>query len=211
MRLIRNHAEVVVDKKGYKSLINMIGFNYRMTEIEAAMAREQLKKLDQLLIDRQCNVQYLESLLKDIPCLEMPKVRPESEHAYYLHAIKFNEDKANISRKRFVEAVKAELAPTELREDEGVGIGAGYVRPIYLEPIYQELVGFGDQGCPFKCPLYSGNLNYNKGICPTVERMHEKVLITHEFMRPSLNQNDIYDVYKAFKKVWENRKELQDG
>jgi len=46
--LIRNHAEAVVEAKGYNSLVNMIGFNYRMTEIEAAIGREQLKKLNPL-------------------------------------------------------------------------------------------------------------------------------------------------------------------
>jgi len=44
LRLIRNHAEAVVEAKGFSTLVNMIGFNYRMTEIEAAIAREQFKK-----------------------------------------------------------------------------------------------------------------------------------------------------------------------
>ncbi len=44
LKLIRNHAEAVVEAKGYSTLVNMLGFNYRMTEIEASMAREQLKK-----------------------------------------------------------------------------------------------------------------------------------------------------------------------
>lgn len=46
VRLIRNHAEVVVGNKGTQNLVNMVGFNFRMTEIEAAIANEQLKKLE---------------------------------------------------------------------------------------------------------------------------------------------------------------------
>lgn len=209
LRLIRNHAEVVVGKKGYSSLVNMIGFNYRMTEVEAAMAREQLKKLDQLVADRIDNVKYFESLMAEIPCLEMPKTRKDSKHVYYLHAMKFNAELAGISRKCFVDAVKAELAVTEMREDEGVGIGCGYVRPIYMEPIYKELIGFGENGCPFKCPMYNGKINYDQGICPTVEKLHFEKVITHEYIRPSLSRNDIYDVYLAFKKVWNYREELK--
>src|SRR6185436_11842855 len=49
MQLIRNHAEAVVEDKGVSELDNMIGFNFRMTEIEAAIATEQLKKLDRVL------------------------------------------------------------------------------------------------------------------------------------------------------------------
>ena len=43
VRLIRNHAEVVVKDKGVQNIVNMVGFNYRMTEIEAAIARETSK------------------------------------------------------------------------------------------------------------------------------------------------------------------------
>jgi dTDP-4-amino-4,6-dideoxygalactose transaminase len=49
LQLIRNHAEVVVKAKGTQNIINLIGYNYRMTEIEAAIASEQLKKLERLL------------------------------------------------------------------------------------------------------------------------------------------------------------------
>ena len=52
LQLIRNHGEVVVKKKGVTNLVNMVGFNYRMTEIEAAIASEQLKKLESLVAPR---------------------------------------------------------------------------------------------------------------------------------------------------------------
>ena len=57
MRLIRNHAEAVVEDKGVTDLTNMIGFNFRMNEIEAAITREQLKKLPSLVEQRQENVE----------------------------------------------------------------------------------------------------------------------------------------------------------
>ena len=83
LRLIRNHAEAVVEAKGETNLVNMIGFNYRMTEIEAAICREQLKKLPDLIEERQKNIKYLEKKLSKIPCLKMPKVRGNSTHVYY--------------------------------------------------------------------------------------------------------------------------------
>ncbi|HEU4879439.1 MAG TPA: DegT/DnrJ/EryC1/StrS family aminotransferase, partial [Gemmatimonadaceae bacterium] len=48
MALIRNHGEVVVKDKGTEDIVNLVGFNYRMTEIEAAIGIEQLKKLHAL-------------------------------------------------------------------------------------------------------------------------------------------------------------------
>lgn len=209
LMLIRNHAEAVVEGKGVTNLVNMIGFNYRMTEIEAAIAREQLKKLDYLLEARLKNVEYISKKLSEILCIEVSKVREECKHASYIQALKFKKEIAGISRERFIEAVNAELAPFEMRENEGVKLSGGYVRPLYLQPIYQKLVGYGETGCPFKCPMYNGKLNYDKGICPTCEKMHFEELMTHEFIVPSMTKEDMDDVVEAFNKVWINREELQ--
>ncbi|NFG60640.1 DegT/DnrJ/EryC1/StrS family aminotransferase [Clostridium sp. CMCC3677] len=208
LMLIRNHAEAVVEAKGVNNLVNMIGFNYRMTEIEAAIAREQLKKLDYLLEARLKNVEYVSEKLSEIPCIEIPETREGCKHAFYVHAIKLKKEIAGISRERFIEAVKAELTPFEMRENEGVKLGGGYVKPLYLQPIYQKLVGYGETGCPFKCPMYKGQLNYSKGICPTCEKMHFEDLMTHEFIVPSMTKEDMDDVINAFRKVWENIGEL---
>jgi dTDP-4-amino-4,6-dideoxygalactose transaminase len=208
IRLIRNHAESVVEDKGVTDLVNMVGFNFRMTEIEAAISRCQLRKLDGLLEQRQRNCEYLNERLQEIPAIIVPKVRDESTHAYYVHPLKFNEAVAGVSRNRFIEAVKAELKPTALRESEGVQIGCGYVKPLYMQPMYQRLTAYGEKGCPFTCPLYKGQTDYRKGSCPVTERMHEKELITHELMRPPASREDMDDVVHAFLKVWENRSEL---
>jgi dTDP-4-amino-4,6-dideoxygalactose transaminase len=208
VRLVRNHAEAVIEKKGVSSLVNMLGFNYRMPELEAAIGREQLKKLPALLSERLANVSYLSNKLNTIPCLEPAKVREGCEHAFYVHAIKFDSNLAGVHRDRFVEAVRAELAPTELRESEGVNIGSGYVKPLYLQPLYQQRVAYGRDGCPWSCDKYQGKVSYSPGLCPVTEKMHFDVLITHELFRPGMTHEDMDDVANAFTKVWENRGEL---
>jgi dTDP-4-amino-4,6-dideoxygalactose transaminase len=208
LRLIRNHAEAVVEAKGFNTLVNMIGFNYRMTEIEAAIAREQLKKLSDLIERRLKNIEYLTDKLKNIPCLEPAKIRPQCEHVFYVHPIKFDQKAAGVHRDRYVEAVRAELMTTELRENEGIKVGCGYTKPLYLHPLYQQQIAYGKSGCPWACDKYVGNVDYGKGICPVTERMYEDVLITHELMRPPMMKEDLDDVVEAFRKVWENRKEL---
>jgi dTDP-4-amino-4,6-dideoxygalactose transaminase len=112
---------------------------------------------------------------------------------------------AGISRNAFINAVRAELQPYETREAEGIILGCGYAKPLYLQPLFQKKIAYGSKGCPFTPPWYDGKVSYEKGICPVTERMHEKELITHELMRPSLSQSDLDDVVKAFYKVWENR------
>ena len=208
VRLIRNHAEAVVENAEITSLINMVGYNFRMTEIEAAIAYEQLKKLDDIITKRIENIRYLEEGLKDIPFLKPTKVRDKAKHVYYLHTFEYDETKSKVSREKFVNAVKAELSHFELRETEGVKLGYGYVKPLYLQPLYQNQVAFGNLGCPFKCPHYKGTLQYDKGQCPNCEDMHFNKLITHELGINSMTKSDLDDVIEAFKKVYINIEEL---
>ena len=209
IRLIRNHAEAVVEKKGYSSLVNMIGYNFRMTEVEAAIARMQLKKLNKLLKSRLKNIEYLSEKLSKLPFLEPAKIRPGCKHVFYKHPLKYKQEITGIPRERFLEAVKAELVPMEMRENEGVLIDGGYVNPLYLLPLFQKLIGFGDKGYPFNSPYYKGKLKYDKGLCPVVERMHDKELIVHDLMTPPFSKKDLDDVVSAFKKVYENISELK--
>jgi len=208
MRLIRNHAEAVVEAKGVQNLVNMIGFNFRMTEMEAAVAHCQLRKLPALLERRRHNCRFLEEKLAQIPAITVPKVREGGEHAYYVHACKFNAATAGIGRNSFIEAVKAELAPFSLREAEGVKMSCGYVKPLYLQPLYQQRIAYGSKGYPFLGRENKGD--YAKGLCPVTERMHEQELFLHELMLPSMTERDLNDVATAFTKVWELRKEIKD-
>lgn len=207
LRLIRNHAEAVVEAKGNTNLVNMIGFNYRMTEIEAAIARMQLKKLQKLVEIRRENISYLNERLADIPCLEIAKVRVGAEHSYYGHAMKFNSKIARVHRNKFVDAVKAELMPIELRETEGIKLGCGYVKPLYLQPIFQKQIAYGSKGFPWN--TCGRKYNYSKGICPVTEDLHFNTLLSHEYMRPGMSKTDLNDVVTAFHKVWENIDEIR--
>tara|TARA_R110002072_G_scaffold243304_7_gene402286 strand:+ start:2505 stop:3803 length:1299 start_codon:yes stop_codon:yes gene_type:complete len=201
--LIRNHAESVVGPKGVTDLTNMIGHNLRMTEIEAAIARIQLSKLDGLLQQRWDRVAYLESKLAGFEALEMPKVRPGSVHAYYVHPCRWNHE-TGVDRNAFVNAVKAELPCFELREKEGIKLGAGYVRPIYMLPAFEHRVSIGGA----EGALAKSWQDYAPGLCPVVEDLHFKTLISHEFIVPSMTHADIDDVVRAFEKVWNARDSL---
>ena len=211
MRMIRNHAEAVVDDRAFPDLVNMVGFNLRMTELEAALASEQLEKLDSLLAQRRDNVFFLNQLLSNLPGIYPARERPGCKHAFYVHPIRFVQQEVGVSRKRFVKALVEELSPIELREHEGIALGEGYVKPLYLQSMYQKRIAFGKKGCPFHCPWYQGNVSYEKGICPVCERMHFEELITHEMIRPPMVHHDVEDVARAFEKVWKNREELHDA
>lgn len=197
--LIRNHAEVVVKDKGTRNLVNMIGFNYRMTEIEAAIANEQLKKLETLLLPRIKAADYLTKRLKDLPGIDPPLVRPGVRHGYYMYTIRYHADQLGVPRDRFVEALNAEGIPME----------SGYVEPIYLEPCYQQQIGFGSDGFPFTYPGYKGKVNYQKGICPVTEMMHYEQVMTTNICHANCTRSDLDEFLSAFEKVYHHISELQ--
>ena len=192
LQLIRNHAEVVIQKKGGTDLVNMLGFNYRMTEIEAAIASEQLKKLDGLLEARIARAHQLTELLSNLPGIRTPIVRPGFKHAYYLYVMRYDAAQVGASRADFTRALVA----------EGIPISEGYVEPIYLQPLYQERKLFGGTGSPWTDAAYAGgSVSYDRGICPVTERMHfEEVLFTNAIHAQTTVQ-DIEDIASAVHKV----------
>lgn len=203
IRLIRNHGESVVEGMGVSNIVNLIGFNFRMTEMEAAVARCQLKKMPGLIEKRIENQEYIADRLAAIPAITAPVTRAGCKHVYYMDAYKFDEGIAGVSRDNFIKAVQAELPVFEGREAEGVRINYGYVKPIYLQPIFQEKTAYGSNHFPFNNPERMDR-TYNRGDCPVCERMYENELFTHEMMLPSMTKNDMDDVIQAFYKVWEN-------
>ena len=204
LALIRNHAENLVEPMGIDNITNLIGHNFRMTEIEAAIACCQLEKLDGLLAERRDRVAYFETKMSGFEALTMPKRREGAEHAFYVHACLWNTD-LGVDRNTFVDAVKAELPCFALREKEGVKLGAGYVRPIYKIPVFQQRISIGGAG---QGPLSDAWQDFTKPLCPVVEDLHFNRLVTHEFIVPSMEEKDIDDVVHAFEKVWASRAAL---
>ena len=203
--LIRNHAEAVVEGMEETDLCNMLGYNFRMTELEAAVARCQLSKLAGLNEKRRANVAYLEKGLEDIPCLTMPQVRDDGLHVYYVHACPYDRDAAQVSAHQFAAALKAELPHFALREKEGTKLGCGYARPLYQLPLFRQKIAYGTKGWPFS---QQQALDYAGKLCPVCEKLHDGGILTHEFMLPSLDREDLNDVLDAFHKVWELRSEI---
>ncbi|MBD3842206.1 MAG: DegT/DnrJ/EryC1/StrS family aminotransferase, partial [Campylobacterales bacterium] len=193
----------VVDNKGDTDLVNMLGFNFRITELQAAIGIEQLKKLDEEVSIRQQYAKMYNDALTQFDFIEASTFKDRT-HSYYVQAFRFNEEKAGVSRNKYIEAVKAELMPVEKRENEGVPISCGYVKPIYLLSIFQKKWAYKDQGFGFK-----ESIDYQKGLCQNVEELHYKELFSHDFTRTPLTKDDVNDVINAYIKVAQNLDELK--
>lgn len=201
LQLIRNHAEVVITQKAVTDIVNLVGFNIRMTEIEAAIGSEQLKKLERLIRARIQAADYLGRVLKGLQGITLPLVHKAVRHGYYVYPMKYDSSVTGIPRDRFVAAVRA----------EGIPVGEGYVEPIYLEPLYQKRIAYGRKGCPFTCVFYKGKVKYSRGICPIAERMHYEELITIGVCHANIRRRDLDDVALAFRKVLNNTDALYES
>lgn len=197
-QLLRNHGEVVLDdledNDPRKEEI-ILGSNYRLSELHAAIANEQLKKLDFLTEKRIALANYLTERLREIPGLIPAYVQEGCKHVYYVYAFKFNSKIWGIKRDDFVRALKA----------EGVPVSAGYVKPLYLIPMYQRLKVYNQTNYPFYNNYNQSQVDYSKGSCPVVERMYEKELLTTNICRYPLTTGHIDLFIKAIKKIYQNR------
>lgn len=205
LRLVRNHGEVIVQDLGRDDMVNMLGWNYRMTELEAAVGIPQLRKLDFFNQWRQKLASVLTGALKESDFLTPPTVRPYCTHVYYLYVLKFDETRIGVDRKTFVRALKAE----GITDANDVAVAEGYVKPLYLLPIYQKRLAYGHNGCPFTCQQYTGSINYRKGLCPVAERMYEKEVITTNICRYPNTEEDVLDFAKAVDKIAQNAGKLR--
>jgi len=197
--LIRNHGEVVVKDKGTEDIVNLVGFNYRMTEVEAAIGIEQLKKLPSLHPPRVHCADFLTSRLKDFPGLKTPAVKDGVVHGYYRYALRFDESTVGVSRDRFVDALNA----------EGIPMVKGYTEPLYLEPMYQRRIAFGRDGFPWTWPGWKGSVDYSPGCCPVIERLYYKELMCTDVCHANTTDKDLLDVVSAFEKLYSNLSELK--
>jgi dTDP-4-amino-4,6-dideoxygalactose transaminase len=123
LRRFRNHGIVPKpDEGGWFYEIPQIGFNYRMTDLQAALGTSQLAKLDRFVNRRnELATRYCE-LLADLPVVLPPAAPSGWRHAYHLFAVQVPDRRGVYDRMRA----------------DGVGVQVHYV-PIYRHPLYADL------------------------------------------------------------------------
>lgn len=192
-RLVRNHGEAIMAEQGQRTYnTTILGWNYRMTEVDAAIGIEQFKKMDSFLNGERIKLaNYLTEKLRNIDGLETPVIRDGNKHVYYLYALKYDKSKIGVHGAKFVEALNA----------EGIPFGAGYIKPLYYSSIYHK-------NKPFVYQHYKGNASYEPGLCPVAEDFYFNRLILTPVVRPPATLEDMDDIVTAIEKIIENKDEL---
>ena len=199
MQLIRNHAESVVAGMRYEKLNNMIGYNFRMGEIEAAIGLEQLKKLDSIITRKQQLANQLSEELQGLQGLQTPDIQLDLQHVYYVYPMVIEPEVLQTSRKAIVEALRKEGVPNLVE---------GYVN-VHRLPMFQKKIAFGNSGFPWSLHDKELHPDYSIGICPVAEELHDRTYIAFAITGLDLSEKDITLIGQAFRKVWSNLASLK--
>ncbi|PIR26663.1 MAG: UDP-4-amino-4,6-dideoxy-N-acetyl-beta-L-altrosamine transaminase [Deltaproteobacteria bacterium CG_4_10_14_0_2_um_filter_43_8] len=105
----------------------MLGFNYRMTDIQAALGRCQLERLDDYVKRRTFLAHRYNHILENFP-LQLPNVKPENQSAHHLYVVRLKEKAIS----------KSHLQVFEEMRKSGIGVNLHYI-PVHLQPYYREL------------------------------------------------------------------------
>ena len=191
MKLIRNHAEaVVLDDSKTSDLVNMLGHNFRMGEIEAAIGIQQLAKLNIIIKKRQYIAKLLINKLSKLKYIRLPVIKKNCTHVFYVFSIVLDN---KIMGKRDV--IISLLNKYGLKK-----IGKGY-QNLHLQPIYQKKICYGKKNFPWS--LTKNKINYKKGICPNAEKLHSKSFLSFGISFYDLNKQDVHNIFMIFKKTWD--------
>jgi perosamine synthetase len=95
-----------------------VGYNFRMTDIQAAVGTIQLKKLDELNQRRIDNAAYITAGLSDVPGLKLPTVPPECKHVFHLYPVMIDPVVFGMNKEDFVYA---------MLNERGVKVGTHYI------------------------------------------------------------------------------------
>jgi len=190
--LIRNHAEAVIRSDEPTELCNMLGYNFRMGEIEAAIASVQLTKLAPRVESRQRIAAELNAGLSVLPGIKVPHVSMGASHVYYVYGLTLDVETLGISREKIIEALRAEGVPSLM---------AGY-QNLHLLPMFRHKIAYGTKGFPWTSPYCTSDVQYGPGVCPTAEKLHNETFLGINICMNELPPEDVALVVAAFHKVW---------
>jgi perosamine synthetase len=124
-----------------------LGYNYRLTDLQCALACSQLTRLDGWIARRQAIARRYDRALAVIPGLLPLAVRCGVSHAYHLYVVRLDPDRLGLERRTLFAALRS----------EGIGVGVHYLPP-HLHPFYRQ------------------RFSTEPGLCPVAEAAYENML-----------------------------------
>lgn len=169
--------------------------NYRITNMQAAIGIQQMKRLKKMIAARTENANYLTKKLKGTPGIVLPVESPWGERVYFYYVIRIQPEILGTDMLNFALALAAEGVYNEKYLST-----TRWMIPQHLEPLFVNKTGYGGTKCPFECPWYEGSVEYYKGLCPEAEKACDEVFWLAS-VHPLLEKEDLDDIASAVIKV----------
>lgn len=138
-RLIENHGPWYYE-------MQFLGYNYRMTDIQAVLGSSQMDKLSMFIEKRKEIVNKYNEAFQFIDQLILPFQNSESESSWHLYVLRLNLDKLTVGRKEIFEVL----------QKHNIGVNVHYI-PVHLLPYYQQL-------------------GHKRGSLPCAEKLYEEII-----------------------------------
>ena len=182
--LIRNHGENASSIFGEKDNRICVGYNFRMTEISAAIASVQLDKLDNLVERTEKIGLSLNEYCEDFEYLDMPLIEKNCRHVFFMWAPKLQQKKLGVPRDVIYKDLVKERVP----------ISQGYVKPLYHLPIFDNSPA---------CKKIK-----KRELCNITEGLYNDELLTIQIPGLDIRHKDIKSIYMSFKKTFSKYKKF---
>ena len=165
------------------------GMNYRMGELQGAVAGAQLRRLPDIVARRRALAARIDAALEGVPGIAVPRLPAGARSSYWMYGFNVEGPLAARGAAAFARAVRA----------EGVPLASGYVPPLYLVPALRERRLHGGSGFPFGAECSRPQPDFAPGLCPNAESMAHRLcyLPLHQALAPE----DADDVAAAVAKV----------
>ncbi|MDQ4145830.1 MAG: DegT/DnrJ/EryC1/StrS family aminotransferase, partial [Actinomycetota bacterium] len=138
--IVRDPSDLIDRDEGpWHQEMQSFGFNYRLTDFQAALGRSQLDRLPAIIAERQRLVSRYDVALSGTVGIITPKVRPGASPAWHLYPIRILEGRRRVVFERLRTA--------------GIGVQVHYL-PVYRHPVFQKL-GYPEGACPVAEQIYS--------------------------------------------------------
>jgi len=149
MRAFRNHGITVDERKRARAAtwvyeVTGIGCNYRLSELQCALAESQLEKLEGWVERRRQIACCYDRAFRGIPEVAPLARRPGAAHAWHLYVVRLRLEQLRVDRGAIFRALRA----------EGMGVNVHY-RPVHLHPFYRERFGTREGQCPVAEAAYA--------------------------------------------------------
>ena len=145
--ITRNREEMVhpTDALWYNEQVEL-GYNYRMTDIQAALLLSQFKKLDRFAARRREIVKKYDEAFSHMPEIALQREIPESDTVRHLYILRLKPERLTCGRRQFFDALGAENICSQV-----------HYLPVYWHSYYEKL-------------------GYEKGLCPNAEKYYEEAM-----------------------------------